>query len=64
MQHAALMRFLTRALAVFLVVIAHAFLLNLGHPATTALGFAYVACIICLGVAAALLWRRSMDLHR
>lgn len=53
-----------RALAVFLVVIAHAFLLNLGHPATTALGFAYVACIICLGVAAALLWRKSMKLHQ
>lgn len=60
MQHAALMRFFTRALAVILVVVAHGFLLNLGHPATTALGFAYGASIICLGVAAALLWRKSM----
>ncbi len=62
MQHSALMRFLTRALAVVFVVIAHAFVLNLGHPATIALGFAYAACVICLAVAAALLWRKSMDL--
>lgn len=62
MQQAALMRFLTRALAVVLVVIAHAFLLNLGHPATTALGFAYGASVVFLAVAAALLWRKSMDL--
>ncbi len=55
------MRFLTRALAVVFVVIAHAFLLNLGHPATTALGFAYAASVIVLAVAAALLWRKTMD---
>lgn len=64
MQHAAVMRFLTRALAVVLVVVAHAFLLNLGHPATTALGVAYGACVVVLGVAAALLWRRSMGTER
>ena len=64
MQHLALMRFLTRALAVALVVVAHGFLLNLGHPATTALGFAYGACVICLAVAAALLWRTTMDLDQ
>ncbi len=61
MPHAALMRFFTRALAVVLVVVAHGFLLNLGDPRTTALGFAYGASIVCLGVAAALLWRKSMQ---
>lgn len=61
MQHAALMRFLTRALAVTFVVVAHAFLLNLAHPATVALGFAYAASVVVLAVAAVLLWRKTMD---
>ena len=41
MRQVASKKFLGRALAVCLVVVAHAFLLNLGHPATVALGFAY-----------------------
>ena len=61
MQQAAVMRFLARALAVTLVVIAHAFVLNLGHPATALLGIAYALSVVCLGVAAVLLWRRTMD---
>ncbi len=55
------MKLLTRALAVFFVVVAHAFLLNLPHPPSTALGFAYGASVVCLAVAAWLLWRRTMD---
>ncbi len=61
MQRAALMKFLTRALAVLLVVVAHGFLLNLGHPASTALGIAYAACVVCLAAAAWMLWRRTME---
>jgi hypothetical protein len=62
MQHAALTKFLTRALAVTLLVIAHGFLLNLPHPPSLASGFAYGASVVCLAVAAGLLWRRTMDL--
>ena len=61
MQHAVLKRFLARSLAVVLVVVAHAFLLNLGHPPSTTLGFAYVASFVCLAAAAGLLWYRTMD---
>jgi Na+/melibiose symporter-like transporter len=61
MGHASLMRYVMRALAITLVVVAHAFLLNLGHAATPALGFAYVACVIGLAVSAALLWRKTLD---
>lgn len=61
MDHAATKRFLARATAVLLVVVAHAFLLNLAHPATTALGFAYAASFVCLAAVAGLLWYRTMD---
>ena len=59
MQHAAFMRFLTRALAVAFAIIAHGFMLGLGTAPTPVLAFAYLASIICLAAAAALLWRRS-----
>lgn len=52
---------LLRCCAIFLVVVAHAFLLNLGHPASVLLGFAYAACVVLLAVAAFLLWRRTLD---
>lgn len=61
MQHAARTKFLVRALAVTLVVVAHAFVLNLAHPPTVGLGFAYAASAICLGAAAALLWHKTSD---
>ncbi len=61
MRQAAVMRFLTRALAITLVVIAHAFVLNLGDPASALLGGAYGASVVVLAVAAVLLWRRTMD---
>ena len=62
MQHAALTKLLTRALAVLLVAVAHGFLLNLPHPPSVELGFAYGASVVALAVAAGLLWRRTMDL--
>lgn len=61
MRSAALNKFLVRALAVLLVVVAHAFLLNLGNPASTTLRFAYAASFVCLAAAAGLLWYRTMD---
>ncbi len=54
-------KLLARATAVLLVVVAHAFLLNLGHPATTALGFAYAASVVGLAAAAGVLWYRTMN---
>jgi hypothetical protein len=62
MRHAALTKFLTRAFAVTLLVVAHGFLLNLPHPPSLALGVAYGASVVCLAVAAGLLWRHTMDL--
>jgi hypothetical protein len=59
MQHAVLMRFLTRALAITFAIVAHAFMLGLGSAPSVTLAFAYIASIICLAAAAALLWRRS-----
>ena len=61
MQNAALTRFLLRALAIAFVVIVHAFVLNIPHPPSVELGFAYGASAVCLAVAAGLLWRRTMD---
>lgn len=61
MQHAGLMRFFTRALAVILVVVAHGFLLSVGSPPTVALGFAYGASGVFSAAAAWMLWRRTMD---
>lgn len=55
------MRFLTRARVVFLVVLVHAFVLNMPHPPSPALGFAYGASALCLAVAAWQLWRRTFD---
>lgn len=55
------MKFAMRALAVLFIVIAHAFLLNLGRVGSTALGFAYVGSVIGLWVGAGLLWRRTMQ---
>ncbi len=50
-----------RALAVALVIVAHAFLLNLAHPPSVAMGFAYGGSVVFLAVAAGLLWRRTLD---
>jgi len=61
MRQAALERIFTRALAITLVVVAHGFVLNIPHPPSTALGFAYAGSVVCLAVAAGLLWRRTMD---
>jgi hypothetical protein len=61
MDHAAAKKLLARATAVLLVVVAHAFLLNLAHPATPALGFAYAVSFLCLALGAGLLWYRTMD---
>ena len=61
MDHAAARKLLARATAVLLVVIAHAFLLNLAHPASTALGFAYAVSFVFLAAAAGLLWYRTMQ---
>jgi len=61
MQQVASKTFLVRALAVILVVVAHAFLRNVAHPATTALGFAYAGSAVALAAAAGLLWYRTMD---
>lgn len=50
-----------RGLAIFLIVIAHGFAFNLGHPASVGLGVAYALCIVGLGVAAVLLFRKTLD---
>lgn len=60
-RHAAVVTLLTRALAVVPVVVAHAFLLNVPHPPSTALGFAYGGSAVCLAVAAWLLWSGTTD---
>jgi len=61
MRQVASKKLLGRALAVCLLIVAHAFLLNLGHPGTVALGLAYAGCAVGLAVAAGLLWYRTMD---
>jgi hypothetical protein len=61
MRQAALETFFTRALAITLVVVAHGFALNVPHPPSAALGVAYAGSVVCLAVAAGLLWRRTMD---
>ena len=53
--------FLQRALAVFLVLVTHAFLLNVPHPASPALGVAYAVSALCLAIAAWRLWRPTMQ---
>lgn len=55
------MRFLTGALAVLLVVVAHAFLLNVPHPPSVALGFAYGASALALIVGAWRLWCQTLS---
>jgi Na+/melibiose symporter-like transporter len=54
------MRFLTGALAVLLVRVAYAFLLNLPHPPSVALGFAYGASALVLIAAARWLWCQTL----
>jgi len=48
-------------LAVALAVIGHGFLLAIGTAQNVPLGFAYLGSVMCLWVAAGLLWRRTMD---
>jgi len=48
-------------LAVALAVIGHGFLLAIGTAQNIPLGFAYLGSVMCLWVAAGLLWRRTMD---
>jgi CBS-domain-containing membrane protein len=55
-RHSARVRFLTRALAVLLVVVAYTFLLNLPHPPSAALGVGYGVSAVCSACAAWLLW--------
>lgn len=52
--------FLRRACAVFLGIMTHAFLLNVPHPPTFALGVAYAVSAACLAVAAWRLWWPTM----
>jgi len=59
-RHGAVMTFLQRALAVFLVLVTHAFVLNVPHPPSPALGFAYAVSALCLAIAAWRLWRPTM----
>ncbi len=56
----AVMTFLQRALAVLLVLLTHAFLLNVPHPPSPALGVAYALSALCLAIAAWRLWRPTM----
>jgi hypothetical protein len=60
-RQVALRRFLQRSLAVFLVVVAHAFLLNVPHPPSPALGVVYAASALCLAIAAWRLWLPTMQ---
>ena len=55
------MRFLTGALAVLLVLVAYAFLLNVPHPPSVALGFAYGASALVLIAAAWRLWCKALS---
>lgn len=57
----AAVEFLTRALAILLIVVAHAFLLNLPHTPSVALGVAYGASTLCSAAAAWRLWCRTFD---
>jgi len=57
---AAVVTFLQRALAVLLVILTHAFALNVPHPPSTALGVAYAVSALCLAIAAWRLWRPTM----
>lgn len=52
--------FLRRACAVFLGIVTHAFLLNVPHPPSVALGVAYAVSAACLAVAAWRLWWPTM----
>lgn len=54
------MRFLTGALAVLLALVAYALLLNLPHPPSVALGFAYGASALVLIAAAWRLWCHTL----
>ena len=54
------MRFLTGALAVLLVLVAYAFLLNVPHPPSAALGVAYGASALVLIAAAWRLWCQTL----
>jgi hypothetical protein len=51
--------FLQRALAVLFVVLVHAFVLNVPHPPSPALGVAYAFSALCLAIAAWRLWSAS-----
>jgi hypothetical protein len=55
----AVLTFLQRALAVLFVVLVHAFLLNVPHPPSPALGVAYAFSALCLAIAAWRLWSAS-----
>lgn len=54
-------KFLQRALAIFLVVVTYAFLLNVPHPPSAELGVAYAASAVFLSIAAWRVWRRTME---
>jgi hypothetical protein len=60
-RQAARMKVWIRVLAVALAVIGHGFLLAIGTAQNIPLGFAYLGSVMCLWVAAGLLWRRTMD---
>jgi len=55
------MNFALRALAICCIVVAHGFAFSLGNPPSVGLGLAYGASIVGLGVAAVLLWRKTVD---
>jgi hypothetical protein len=58
-RRTAVLTFLQRALAVLFVVLVHAFLLNVPHPPSPALGVAYAFSALCLAIAAWRLWSAS-----
>ena len=57
----AAVKFLRRALAILLIIVAHTFLLNLPHPPSVTLGVAYGASALCSAAAAWRLWWRTFD---
>ena len=57
----AVLTFLQRGLAILFVVLTHAFVLNVAHPPSPALGVAYAISALCLAVAAWRLWRPTMQ---
>ena len=59
-RRSAVMTYLRRAVAVCLALVTYAFLHNVPHPPSIALGIAYAISALCLAVAAWRLWWPTM----